>query len=50
MKTALTTDMIAYLAGEKITEDGKAELLEKYLGLFPEAERAGKELPQLSQP
>ena len=46
----LTTDMIAYLAGEKITDDGKVELLEKYLGLFPEAERAGKELPQLSQP
>ncbi len=43
----LTTDIIAYLAGEKLTDDGKAELLEKYRELFPEAERVGKELPQL---
>lgn len=44
----LTTDIIAYLAGEKITDEEKAELLEEYCGLFPEDERAGKELPQLS--
>ena len=43
----LTTDIIAYLAGEKITNEKKAELLEEYRGLFPEDERAGKELPQL---
>ena len=43
----LTTDIIAYLAGEEITDEKKAELLEEYRGLFPEAERAGKELPQL---
>ncbi len=43
----LTTDIIVYLAGEKITDERKAELLEEYRGLFPEAERTGKELPQL---
>ena len=43
----LTTDIIAYLAGEKITNEKKDELLKEYRGLFPEAERAGKKLPQL---
>ena len=43
----LTTDIIAYLAGEKITNEKKDELLEEYRVLFPEAERAGKKLPQL---
>ena len=43
----LATNIIAYLAGEKISDERKAELLEEYRGLFPEAERVGKELPQL---
>ena len=43
----LTTDIIAYLAGEKITNEKKDELLKEYRVLFPEAERAGKKLPQL---
>ena len=43
----LATDLIAYLAGEKITTERKEELLKEYRGLFPEAERTGKELPQL---
>ncbi len=44
---ALATNLIAYLADEKITDEKKAALLKEYRGLFPEAERAGKELPQL---
>ncbi len=44
----LATDIIAYLVGEGITSEQKAELLEDYRKQFPEAEREGKELPELS--
>ena len=44
----LATGIIAYLAGEKITEEQKHELLEEYRKQFPEAEREEKELPELS--
>lgn len=44
----LTTDIIAYLAGERITDEQKAELLEAYRKKFPEAERRAKELPKLN--
>ena len=44
----LTTDIIAYLAGERITDEQKAELLEAYRKLFPDAERETKELPKLN--
>ncbi len=44
----LAIDIIAYLAGERITSEQKAELLEDYRKQFPEAEREGKELPELS--
>ena len=43
----LATGIIAYLAGENLTEEQRSELLEDYLRQFPEAERAGKELPEL---
>ena len=43
----LTTDIIAYLAGEKLDSDQKAELLEEYRTQFPEAEREGKQLPEI---
>ena len=43
----LASDIIAYLAGEKITEEQKNELLEEYRRQFSESERVGKELPQL---
>ena len=41
----LTTAIIAYLAGEKLNEEQKAELLEDYRNLFPEGERDNKQLP-----
>ncbi len=41
----LATDLIAYLAGEKLSDESKAELLEKYRAQFPDTEREGKELP-----
>ena len=43
----LATKIIAYMAGEKITAEKKSELLEEYRGLFPEAERSSKKLPEL---
>ena len=45
---SLTTNLIGYLAGEKLTEERRAELLEEYRVQFPESERAAKQLPQLS--
>lgn len=41
----LTTDLIAYLAGEKLDEAGLSELQNAYLSQFPEDEREGKTLP-----
>lgn len=43
----LATNIIAYLAGEKIIEERKSELLEEYRSLFPDDEREDKELPEL---
>lgn len=44
----LTTDLIAYLAGEELSDEEKSTLLENYLTLFPEAERENKQLPKMS--
>ena len=41
----LTTDIIAYLAGEKLNDKQKAELLENYRKQFLDAERESKQLP-----
>ena len=43
----LATALIAYAAGERITDEQRAELLEDYRKQFPEAER-DRELPALS--
>lgn len=43
----LTTDIIAYLAEEKLDSDQKAELLGDYRRQFPESEREGKQLPEI---
>ena len=45
----LATNIIAYLAGERITNENKAELLKEYRGQFPEAERRSKKLPEPPQ-
>ena len=45
----LATNIIAYMAGEKITNEKKAELLKEYRGQFPEAERRNKKLPEPPQ-
>ena len=42
----LATDLIAYLAGEKMAQTKKEELLHDYLQQFPESEREGKGLPE----
>lgn len=42
----LATDLIAYLAGEKIAQTKKEELLHDYLQQFPESEREGRQLPE----
>lgn len=44
----LTTDLIAYMAGEKIEASRKEELLDEYRRQFPEAERASKQLPEFA--
>ena len=46
-KVALATDLVAYMAGEKLDEDGKAALLKRYQAEFPEEERKGKKLPKV---
>ena len=43
----LATKIIAYLAGERLTEEQKSGLLEDYRKQFPDAEREGIELPEL---
>ena len=43
----LATDLIAWAAGERITDEKRAELLEEYRRQFPEGER-DRELPALS--
>ncbi len=42
---ALATDLIAYLAGERLDEEAIGRLLEKYRAQFPEGERDALELP-----
>ena len=42
----LSTRLIAYLAGERITDAARNELLEDYRGQFPEDERSGRGLPE----
>ena len=41
----LATNLIAYLAGEVLTEEQQKDLLEDYRGQFPEPEREGISLP-----
>ena len=43
----LPTSIIAYLAGEKITDEEKSKLLEDYRRQFPESERETIKLPEL---
>lgn len=42
----LATNLIAYLAGERVEGDAYKELLDDYRRQFPEAERKGLELPE----
>ena len=42
----LATELIAYLAGEKMAQAKKEELLHDYLQQFPESEREGRQLPE----
>ena len=42
----LATDLIAYLAGEKMAQTKREELLHDYLQQFPESEREGRRLPE----
>ncbi len=42
---AITSRIIAYMAGEKLTEEQELGLLEEYRRLFPEEQRPTKELP-----
>lgn len=43
----LATDLVAYLAGERMDDDARTKLFENYQKQFPEAERASLELPTL---
>ena len=45
----LATDLISYLAGEKLSAEKKGELLDEYRKQFPELERKGKQLPSVSR-
>lgn len=42
----LATGIIAYLAGENLTEEQRSELLKDYRRQFPESERSGIQLPE----
>lgn len=44
----LATNIIAYLAGEKLDEEKKSELLKDYRGQFSESEREDLKLPELA--
>ena len=44
----LTTDLIAYLAGENLDDDQVTTLKDQYISQFPENEREGKQLPHVS--
>ena len=43
----LTTELIAYLGGEKLNDEQKGALLEDYRRQLPETEREGKQLPEI---
>ena len=45
-KRNLATDLIAYIAGEKMAQAQKEKLLHDYLQQFPESEREGRRLPE----
>ena len=45
----LATDLISYLAGEKMPDKKKAELLAEYRKQFPESERKSKQLPSVAR-
>ena len=45
----LATDLISYLAGEKLSAGKKKELLEEYRKEFPELERENKQLPSVAR-
>lgn len=45
----VATGIIAFLAGEKLTEDEEKNLLDEYRRLFPESERENKCLPTLDE-
>ena len=47
-KRVLASDLLFYLAGGNMTDQEKDQLLMDYRKQFPEEERPGKELPQLS--
>ena len=42
---AISARLIAYMAGEELTGDAEQQLLDDYRSLFPETERATKQLP-----
>ena len=44
----LATNIITYLAGERLTEEKERELLEDYRRQFPESEREDMKLPELA--
>ena len=44
----LTTNLIAYLAGAKLSDEERSTLREDYLAQFPESERENKQLPEVS--
>ncbi|MDE2816906.1 MAG: DGQHR domain-containing protein [Chloroflexota bacterium] len=44
----LSTDLVAYLAEEKLSKKNKTELLERYRVQFPDTEREGRQLPRIS--
>ena len=44
----LATGIIAYLAGERLTEEKETKLLEDYRRQFPESERKDMKLPELA--
>ena len=41
----LATHIISYMAGEKLTEEQKEDILKRYREVFPPEEREGKKLP-----
>lgn len=45
----LATRMIAYLAGDALTEEEGEALVDDYRALFPEGEREGRQLPELGE-